>query len=124
MTIAKINIRQFTKMVKEAREFWDDNAETYDNDYRAFLRDEEVGCRAFLWNVSDEWKSRAAVAPAAFDEIVENLSIAAARRQQFGATQAQIEQIARLAVKAGMPLSQISADALTHAEASNIIETF
>lgn len=124
MTITKISTRSFKYYIEQARDEWADEAETWDNDYRGYLRAHTKVGNVCLWNECDAWKAAKAHTPATFAEIVADLSIAAARRMQFGATEAQVEQIARLAVKAGLPLGKISMNTLDRTEAARIIATF
>lgn len=87
---------------------------------REYVRGEIDEARPAAPSQSDQFASH----PATYDEIVDDLSIAASRRQQFGATRAQIETIARLAVRDRLTLDRISCSTLTKAEASAIISTF
>jgi hypothetical protein len=116
----KLNIKAFSREVKELRDGYDADF----GSYREYLRDEMAGMISAGVFVSDEWKAVQAVVPATYEEIVSNLSVAAARRQQFGASAEQIATIARLAVRDRLPLSAIEVNVLTASEAANIIASF
>ena len=104
------------------KEVCEAHRETFDPDYWMSFRQ---SLTLDLKEAFRSWGQREVAArPATYDEIVSDLKTASARRAQFGATDAQIATIARLAVRDGLHLSQISCSTLTKSEASSIISSF
>ena len=102
------------------KEVCEAHRETYDPEYWMSFR------QSLLVDLKEEfrnWGERpATVRPATFDEIYSNLSVAARRLQQFGASDAQVRFLASLAVKQGLLLSQVELNTLSKAEASAMID--
>ena len=126
MTTTKINVKAFVRLARENRDIFEarlaDERYGYDRaDYREWFRDEMNAERA-AWAESDAYRAAQAAKPATFEEFRAELRTAARRRQQYGATAAQIDLLAKLAVERNWPLSKLACDTLTAGEANIIIE--
>ena len=115
MTVTKINLPAFKKACEEARSNYDANGPL------SFRDELEDALSGDYWKVSDGWKAAQSAAPATFEEVCSQLRVASARLQDNGATEAQIEQIARLTVRDGLALSVVASTTLSRTNASNMI---
>lgn len=122
MTVTKIRTDVFKRLCEEAR---DAHALNQANgfDHMTFKDELEEALRGDFWRTSDEWVARAAPVAASYDELLSMLSVAAAARQQFSATRAQVEALARRGVAVQATMESMKVSTLTRAEASAWLAT-
>lgn len=113
MTALRIDMKAFKEVCQSIRAEVKDGFKAENESIFAFYR----------WFVQDAEDKFIGVEPVdASDVLRDQLTVAAARRQQFGATQSQIDFIVFLAEKSGNFNVLGSAGTLTKTEASRIIE--
>ena len=121
MTILKIRTASFKLICEEARTIHQFNTDNnFGLSYRDAMEDASENAGDY-WKASDEYLAAQAIVPATFEEIYNSLRIAAATRQQFGATDAQCREIARRWSSEGASLAACRMNTLTAADARAIL---
>lgn len=117
MTVTKIRTAAFKRLCEEARAAHAFN-QANGFDHLTFRDELEEALRGDFWRVSDEWAARSVPTPACYDELISMLWVASRARQDYGATQSQIEALARRAVAVGATMDSMTVSTLTRGEAS------
>jgi len=116
MTSLRINLKTFKSLCAELRDAWEDDLAAADFAGKRDLYRDEIGSQRHLFVTEPP-------APLTFESIRSDLSARATAAGQYGATKAQVDLLAKLALKAG-DRHVMSSGTLTKKTASLLIDSY